>query len=110
MVRSGRIGKVHTIEVIAPNGGGGRLDQVVPVPANLDYEMWLGPRPPAPFTNSRCNPPGTYWIYDYSIGYLAGWGAHPLDIMVWGSEADLAGPMPSKGRAKFPSRACTTPS
>ncbi len=41
-------------------------------------------QPVAPYTADRCNPPGTYWIYDYSIGYLGGWGAHPLDIMVWG--------------------------
>ena len=66
--------------------------------------MWLGPAPKAPFTNSRCNPPGTYWIYDYSIGYLAGWGAHPLDIMVWGSDADLAGPMVFEGTGEIPQK------
>ena len=54
--------------------------------------MWCGPAPLKPFTADRCHVPGTYWIYDYSIGYLAGWGAHPLDIMVWGSDADIAGP------------------
>jgi len=97
LVRSGRIGKVHTLEVIAPNGGAGGSTQEVPVPPNLDYDMWLGPAPMAPFTPDRCHPPGTYWIYDYSIGYLAGWGAHPLDIMVWGSDADLAGPMAFEG-------------
>jgi hypothetical protein len=102
LVRSGRIGKVHTIEVIAPNGGAGGSTREVPVPPVLDYDMWLGPAPKAPFTADRCNPPGTYWIYDYSIGYLAGWGAHPLDIMVWGSEADLAGPMTFEGTGVIP--------
>ncbi len=73
LVRSGRIGKVHTIEVIAPNGGAGGSTQVIPVPPNLDYEMWNGPAPVKPFTADRCQRPGTYWIYDYSIGYLGGW-------------------------------------
>ena len=102
LVRSGRIGKVHTIEVIAPDGGAGGSTDEIPVPPDLDYDIWIGPAPTAPYTASRCNPPGTYWIYDYSIGYLAGWGAHPLDIMVWGSHADLAGPMEFEATGQIP--------
>ena len=102
LVRSGRIGKVHTIEVVAPNGGAGGSTQVVPIPPNLDYDMWCGPAPVRPYTADRCHPSGTYWIYDYAIGYLGGWGAHPLDIMVWGSDADIAGPMTVEGTGVIP--------
>jgi len=102
LVRSGRIGKVHTLEVVAPDGGSGGSTQVVPVPPNLDYEMWCGPSPVRPYTPDRCKPPGTYWIYDYSIGYLGGWGAHPLDIMVWGCDADIAGPLTVEGTGIIP--------
>jgi predicted dehydrogenase len=102
LVRAGRIGKVQKIEVIAPDGGVGGSTEEVPVPADLDYDMWLGPAPLAPYTSSRCNPPGTYWINDYSIGYLGGWGAHPLDIMVWGSDADLSGPVEIEGTGVIP--------
>ena len=77
LVRSGRIGKVHTIEVIAPNGGVGGSTQVVPVPPNLDYDMWCGPSPIRPYTADRCHPMGTHWIFDYSIGFLSGWGHTP---------------------------------
>lgn len=104
LVRSGRIGKVHSLEVIAPNGAAGGSTQVIPVPPNLDYDMWCGPSPVRPYTADRCKPPGTYWIYDYSIGYLGGWGAHPLDIMVWGSDADLAGPMTVEGTGVVPTQ------
>ena len=76
----------------------------MPVPARLDYDMWCGPAPVRPYTADRCHPPGTYWIYDYSIGYLGGWGAHPLDIMVWGSDADLAGPMTVEGTGVIPAK------
>ena len=64
--------------------------------------MWCGPSPIRPYTADRCHPDGTYLIYDYSIGYLGGWGAHPLDIMVWGSDADLAGPMVVEGTGVIP--------
>jgi glucose-fructose oxidoreductase len=102
LVHSGRIGKVHALEVIAPDGGAGGSTQPVPVPPNLDYSMWLGPAPDAKYTADRCNPPGTYWINDYSIGYLGGWGAHPLDILVWGSDADTVGPYTVEGTGKIP--------
>jgi len=102
LVRSGRIGKVRRIEVIAPNGGAGGSTEVVPVPPDLDYDMWNGPARDAPYTADRCQRPGTYWIYDYSIGYLGGWGAHPLDIMVWGSDDDLTGPITVEGSGKIP--------
>lgn len=104
LVHSGRIGKVHTMEVIAPDGSAGGSTEEVPVPDNLDYNMWLGPAPRAPYTKDRCVSPGTFFIYDYSIGYLGGWGAHPLDIMVWGSNADLAGPMAVEGTGVIPDK------
>ena len=97
LVRQGLIGKVKRIEVIAPNGqGGGEIKPQDP-PKILDYEMWIGPAPMVPYTPGRCRPNGTYWNYDYSIGYLGGWGAHPLDLMIWGSDADLGQPITVEG-------------
>ncbi len=104
LVRSGRIGKVHTIEVIAPDGNAGGSTEQADVPPELNYDMWIGPAPMKPYTEDRCVVPGTYFIYDYSIGYLGGWGAHPLDIMVWGSDADLAGPMTVEGTGVVPDK------
>lgn len=104
LVRSGRIGKVQRIEVVAPNGGAGGSTTEAPIPADLDYDTWIGPAPMAPYTNSRCNPPGSYWISDYSIGYLGGWGAHPLDIMVWGSQADQSGLVEIEGSGMIPDK------
>ena len=105
LVRQGAVGKVHTIEVDAPNGGaGGSMDEA-PIPDDLGrdgYNMWIGPAPMKPYTVDRCKPEGTYFIYDQSIGYLAGWGAHPLDIMVWGSDADLSGPVIVEGTGVIP--------
>ncbi|MGQ9649912.1 MAG: Gfo/Idh/MocA family protein [Phycisphaerae bacterium] len=104
LVRSGRIGKVHTIEVTAPDGNAGGSTEPADVPDELDYDMWIGPAPMKPYTEDRCVVPGTYFIYDYSIGYLGGWGAHPLDIMVWGSDVDLAGPVTVEGTGVVPDK------
>ena len=104
LVRSGKIGKIKRLEVTAPNGGAGGSTQVIPVPEGFDYDMWCGPSEVKPFTADRCHPPGTYYIYDYSIGYLGGWGAHPLDILVWGCECDLAGPYTVEGTGVIPDK------
>jgi len=102
LVRRGAIGKVKSIEVTAPNGSAGGITQESPVPQTLDYDLWLGPAPVVPYTVDRCVNPGHFFIYDYSIGYLAGWGAHPLDIMVWASDADLSGPITVEGTGFIP--------
>ena len=102
LVKRGKGGAIKALEVIAPNGGSGGSTQPAPVPPGLDYEMWLGPAPEKPYTVDRCKPNGTYWIYDQSIGYLGGWGAHPLDLLVWGCDADVAGPWTVAGTGKVP--------
>jgi glucose-fructose oxidoreductase len=102
LVLAGKIGKVQKIEVLAPDGGAGGSTHVVPVPANLDYEMWCGPAPLKPYTADRCHPPGTYWIYDHAIGYLSGWGVHPLDIMIWAIDGDTLGPITVEGTGVVP--------
>lgn len=102
LVRNGRIGKLQAIEVVAPNGRAGGSTKQVPVLPTLDYDMWLGPAPVAPFTADRCHPPGSHMIYDYSIGFLAGWGAHPLDIMIWGCDADQSGLITVEGTGDIP--------
>ena len=102
LVGNGFIGEIRALEVLAPNGGTGGSTQEVPVPPGFDYETWLGPAPAKPYTADRCHPQGTYWIYDQSIGYLGGWGAHPLDILVWGCMSTRPDPGPSRAAARFP--------
>jgi glucose-fructose oxidoreductase len=104
IIRSGKLGKLEAIEVKAPNGQQGGSTIEAPKPAGFDYDMWLGPAPLAPFTLDRCKAGGgSYWCYDYSIGYLGGWGAHPLDVMVWCYDGDQAGPYTVEGTGVVPS-------
>lgn len=73
-----------------------------PVPADLDYETWIGPAPMKPYTESRCSEWGAYHIYDYALGFIAGWGAHPLDIAQWGLDKDHTSPVSYEGKGEIP--------
>jgi len=102
LVRNGRIGKVHTVEVLAPCGQPGGLAEPMPVPKGFNYDMWLGPAPVKPYTQDRCIGSGRYFIYDYSLGFVAGWGAHPLDVLQWGLGTDGTSPIEYQGVGSIP--------
>ena len=78
LVRNGYLGELKAIHVVAPNGATGGNPAPQPVPAGLDYDLWLGPAPLAPYTHDRVIGGGRWHIYDYALGFIAGWGAHPL--------------------------------
>ena len=108
LVRNGRVGEVHTIKVTAPNGVGqmtqvdwGSTEPIDP-PETFDYDLWLGPAPVSPYTRDRCTSFGSYHVYDNSIGFLGGWGAHPLDIAVWGCDPDYTVPVELEGTGDIP--------
>lgn len=114
MVRSGRIGKVHTVKIGLPSDPAGGSTEVIPVPANLNYAMWLGPTPDAPYTKDRVHAqgpdlktrygerPGWLRIEDYCLGMITGWGSHHVDIAHWGMDTELTGPISIEGKAEFP--------
>jgi len=102
LVLNGRIGKVHTIDVIAPGGAAGGSTTPIPVPKGFDYDLWLGPAPVTPYTKDRCTNAGAWFVYDNAIGFLGGWGAHPLDIAVWGCQPENSVPVEYEGTGFIP--------
>ncbi|MBE3098764.1 MAG: Gfo/Idh/MocA family oxidoreductase [Planctomycetes bacterium] len=84
LVVNGRIGKVTAVDVVAPDGAVGGSTVPIPVPEGFDYDRWLGPAQASPYTADRCTSSGSWHVYDNSIGFLGGWGAHPLDVLHWG--------------------------
>jgi predicted dehydrogenase len=111
LVRNGRIGSLKHINVWAPASHPGGSTAPAPVPEGLDYERWLGPARLTPYTDKKCAANGkTWWFnYDYALGFVAGWGVHPLDIALWGHPAMFGGPLEVEGRAIFPKEgACNT--
>lgn len=110
LARNGRIGKLHTIHVFLPDDNGTGKSDPMPVPANLDYDRWLGPTPEAPYTEHRVHPqsgygrPGWLQIERYCRGMITGWGAHMNDIAQWANDADATGPVEIQASAEFPDR------
>lgn len=108
LVRNGRIGKLHTVKVGLPTDPAGPVRPTMPVPAGLNYDMWLGPAPWADYTEERVHPqnsldrPGWLRVSDYCLGMITGWGAHYLDIAQWGMGTELTGPVEVAGEAVFP--------
>ncbi len=108
LVLNGRIGKVQAVYVVSPasvQGGSGA--PTLPVPAELDYDLWLGPAPYAPFSRDRCmaagGANGIFHIYDYAIGFIAGWAAHPLDqVQWWADQMGLGIPVTYEGTGALP--------
>jgi predicted dehydrogenase len=101
LVRNGRIGKLTRIEVILPQQPvrpGDATPQ--PVPPELDWDMWLGPAPEAPYT-----PDGVHfnfrWIWNYSGGIICDWGTHLFDTAQWGNDTERTGPVKINGTGTF---------
>lgn len=112
LARSGKIGQLKHMNVWAPGSMPGGPTDVVPVPQNLDYDMWLGPAQFKPYTKDLATDEfdkKTWWYKsDYALGFIAGWGIHPIDIAAWGADL-FSGPIEVEGRGTFHAEgACDT--
>ena len=109
LVRSGRIGRVKRVEIGLPIDPTKPDDAVQPIPANLDYDKWLGPTPFEYYTQQRVHPQNGYderpgWLRNeaYCLGMITGWGSHHYDTLHWALNTELTGPKRVEGRAEFP--------
>ncbi len=111
LVRNGYIGEIQRVEAWCPDMSQqweefhtrrwGSLRPTQP-PADFDLDLWSGPSEVKPYTSDRCTQYGTYHCEDYSLGFIAGWGAHPLDIAQWGLDADDTAPVYYEGGGTIP--------
>ena len=113
LARNELLGKLKTIHVWAPGSTPGGSTKIVSVPPTLDYERWLGPAPFKPFAENRCDADGatkTWWFEsDYALGFIAGWGIHPMDVAIWGAGDLMKGIVEVEGTGNYPtSGACNT--
>jgi hypothetical protein len=82
----------------------------MPVPEELDYDLWLGPAPHAPYTERRVHPPkgfgrpGWMRVREYCDGMVTNWGTHLNDVAQWGNDTDRTGPVEVEGRGEYPPR------
>jgi len=108
LVRNGRIGELKTVQVGLPGDPSGPEAPEMPVPAGLDYDMWLGSTPRVYYTEMRVHPqrgydrPGWLRCEQFGAGMITGWGAHHLDTAHWGMGTEHTGPVEVWGTAEFP--------
>jgi myo-inositol 2-dehydrogenase / D-chiro-inositol 1-dehydrogenase len=106
--RNGRIGQIKAIRIgIGLDRPKGTPPAAQPVPANLDYQTWLGPAPQQPYMEDRVHPqqgygrPGWITTEDFGLGMITNWGAHHIDIAHWGMGMELGGPSSIAAKGAF---------
>jgi myo-inositol 2-dehydrogenase/D-chiro-inositol 1-dehydrogenase len=109
LVRNGKIGKLQRMITGMPKDDTLGAQPDIPVPEELNYEMWLGPAPLAPYAGKRVHPrhetkgrPGWIAIRDYADGMIANWGAHLNDIAMWANNSEHTGPVEIEATGTFP--------
>lgn len=115
LVRNGRIGKVQQILIGLPVDPSGDVEPEMPLPANLNYDMWLGSTPEVYYTEKRVHPqapdlktrygrPGWLRCEQFGAGMITGWGAHHIDTAHWGMGTEYTGPVEIVATAEFPKK------
>ncbi len=100
MVRQGKIGRLHTVEMQVWEGPGIQIDKPAPVPAGWDYDTWLGQSPWHTFVPARVNAWQYFW--DTAEGVLTDMGCHYTDQMQWVLGTDQTGPVEFEASGEFP--------
>lgn len=102
LVRNGVIGTLRAIKVGLPSGKLFAKEAAVAPPADLDYNLWLGPAPFQPYSPNRVSTNGWRMIRDYSGGTLTDWGAHLVDTAMVGNGSEKSGPVEVEGTGTVP--------
>jgi predicted dehydrogenase len=113
-LKAGKIGKVHYIRVL--NMLDGRLGSPgpypeMPIPKEVDYDMWCGPAPKRPYNTKKTVAGEWRYFWDYSGGDSE--SIHQVDIARWVTSSltgqDYPKTVYSIGAVRFPDRVADVP-
>ena len=97
IVRNGWIGELTEVHIdLRGDFQPDFLPAAEPVPADIDYDRWLGPAPWKPYNATRVlGSFGGGWriFWDYGSRKNGDWGAHHCDIVQWALGMDDSGPV-----------------
>jgi predicted dehydrogenase len=86
LIDQGRLGKIVRTRAWVGANGGLMIEHPQDPPPDLDWDLWLGPAPWAPYSPERY---GAFRAFDdYAGGELTNWGVHLVDIALWGMKQD----------------------
>ena len=96
LVREGIIGKISKVVAFNYPSPWNCGLPAMPIPAELDWDLWCGPTEPVPFNADLYIPrgkPGWLSFRTYSGGEMTGWGAHGFDQIQCALGMDESGPV-----------------
>jgi myo-inositol 2-dehydrogenase / D-chiro-inositol 1-dehydrogenase len=106
---NGYLGVITRIEVGVPGSDiAGGKSEPMPIPEELDYDMWLGPAPKKSYTLDRVHPrqaytrPGWMRCRDTCEGIITNWGTHLLDVAQAVNQTEQTGPLTIEGTGSYP--------
>ncbi len=108
LVLNGYIGKIRRFQVLVPPDIAGGKSEPMPVPEELDYEMWTGPMKKVEYTQDRVHPrkgygrPGWMRCRDACEGIITNWGTHLLDVVQLIHDSERSGPTEVEAKGEYP--------
>jgi predicted dehydrogenase len=110
-IKSGKLGKIRTVKAWAYQGWMRNIEVKPdgPVPAGVNYDMWLGPATKRPFNPNRFHFQFR-WFWDYAGGLMTDWGVHLIDYALLGMNASFPkSAVALGGKYAYPDGAHETP-
>ena len=85
--RSGKLGKISIVRAWKTDNARVGQQQPKAPPAELDYELWVGPAAFEPYRENRAHY-NWRWYMNYGSGMTGDWGVHMIDIAALGMSPD----------------------
>lgn len=101
-VKNGAIGQLSRVEVHLPAGMIHPKEEPAEVPADLDWNLWLGPSSHHAYTPNRTHMWHWRYISDYSKGALLDMGTHLVDTAQVAIDDPAVCPIEVVGTGKVP--------
>jgi predicted dehydrogenase len=110
-VKSGKLGRIRMCKAWSYVDWKTAVPKVPdsPVPAGVNYDLWLGPAPKRPFNKNRFHQ-SWRWYWEYGNGVMTDWGVHLIDYILYGMGRSVPeSVMAIGGKYAFPDDDMVTP-
>lgn len=87
-LHEGIIGRVYMAKTWYTNARKSNFLKPGPIPEWLDYELWQGPAPRAPYQDGLIHY-NWHWFWNYGTGEALNNGTHEVDVARWGLGVDF---------------------
>jgi predicted dehydrogenase len=104
LARAGMLGKVSRATVVLGKNKQGGPFSSTRAPSHFNWNLWQGQTPDVPYIPERTHYTFRWWL-EYSGGQMTDWGAHHVDIALWGLGVEPVGVVTVSGAAEFPNLA-----